>query len=142
MNYNKKKELFSDIHRLIKFHFLSDVGIATCSQPPSSSIKSILNKIKLNDSEYKDENNNAIWIDLREEPIYIHSKPYVVRNYNRPFQRLPEFDNLLSAKQINDITERLKNDIINELMDNNNKILTHYESESHELLENVLSIIK
>eukprot|EP01084_Bolivina_argentea_P208892 355977_1 len=71
--------------------------------------------------------NNAIWVEEEEEDsINTH---FVVRNYSRP----------LNAKQINDITERLKNDIINELMDNN-KILTYYESESHELLENILPI--
>ncbi len=54
-----------------------------------------------------------------------------IPNYNRPVQRLLEFDNLLTARQINDNTERLKNDIKNELKENNNNILRHHESVTH-----------
>eukprot|EP01084_Bolivina_argentea_P074160 134554_1 len=145
----KKKRICSFKHKLgeqlsnVKFRFLSDVGIATCSQPPSNVIESILrNKLHLNPTTSEcDQLKRVIWIDLREEPIlYIRRRPYVVRNYDRPYQRLPEFDNLLTAQQIDDIAQRLKVDIASEAAENDNKMLVHFESESHELKESILPI--
>merc|ERR1719474_549084 len=83
---------------------------------------------------------NTVWIDLREEPVlYIRTRPYVLRNYNRPYQRLPEFGNL-SAQQIENIAERLKVDIHHEALDNDNKMLVHFETQLHELKESSMPI--
>ena len=142
----------------IKFRYLQDVGIITCAQPPSVVIETILRtKLHLEckgiseenvmDEQKGDNNDNddegveAIWIDLREEPIlYIRTRPYVVRNYNRPYQRLPEFDNLLSKNQMDDIAERLKIDLQQEAADNDNKLLVHFETLGQGLKESTLPI--
>jgi len=143
----------------VRFRFLQDVGIATCATPPSIAIESILKKkLKLQcqtgideDAEMQfDENANiqeqlktnldAIWIDLREEPVlYIRTSPYVVRHVNRPHQRLPEFD-ILTERQLSSICERLKKDIQTEAAENDNKLLVHYETRMHELKESLMPI--
>ena len=145
--------------KAVKFRFLEDVGIATCSQPPSLVIENILrHRLKLrpkgmavehptgmsigipmdqsfSGNEMEKEERNTVWIDLREEPVlYIRTRPYVLRNYNRPYQRLPEFGNL-TAQQIENIAERLKVDIHHEALDNDNKMLVHFETQLHELKE-------
>ena len=123
----------------VKFRYLSEIGVATCSQPPSSVIETILRtKLKMEcEKKESDKEEEAIWIDLREEPVlYIRSKPYVVRNFNIPYRRLPEFDNLAS-EHLNEIANRLKRDICQEAAENDNKLLAHFECNG-QLKESVL----
>ena len=159
-----RKLKLNDQFKAVKFRFLEDVGIATCSQPPALVIENILkHRLKLrpqgtsppgfslmaqtvDEQEAVNgdgggggggdvEQRNTVWIDLREEPVlYIRTRPYVLRNYNRPYQRLPEFGNL-TALQIENIAERLKVDINHEALDNDNKMLVHFETQLHELKE-------
>ena len=124
----------------VKFRYLPEIGVATCSQPPSSVIETILKtKLKMECLDNDEKEDEAIWIDLREEPVlYIRSRPYVVRNYNIPYRRLPEFDNL-AREHLNDIAKRLKHDIHQEAVDNDDKLLTHYE-DNGQLKENIIRI--
>ena len=84
----------------------------------------------------------AIWIDLREEPIlYIKRYPYVVRGCRQPFTRLPEFDAGLSGNTIEEISDRLKLDVLTEVMEYDDRILVHNEVSNHELKQANLPMI-
>ncbi|GBG29179.1 Paladin [Hondaea fermentalgiana] len=69
------------------------------------------------------------WISLREEPIiYINGRPFVLRKLEHPFGNL-EFTGI-SRQRVEDMEERLKEDIISEVYANDGSFLVHDEDET------------
>nr|XP_043636887.1 paladin [Erigeron canadensis] len=68
------------------------------------------------------QQNNVLWINLREEPVvYINGRPFVLREVERPFSNL-EYTGINRAR-VEQMEDRLKEDILIEASRYGNKIL-------------------
>lgn len=75
------------------------------------------------------DDTELCWISLREEPIiYINGRPFVLRKLEHPFGNL-EFTGI-SRQRVEDMEERLKEDVINEVYANDGCFLVHDEDET------------
>jgi hypothetical protein len=90
---------------------------------------------------------------LREEPIiYINEKPFVVRDIEHPFQNLNYYSGIIfykikkkigiSVKEVEEMEERLKKDIIEEKNKYEGNLLVHDESANNEIVSFWESISK
>lgn len=66
-------------------------------------------------------------MNMREEPVlYINSRPFVLRNMDKPFNNV-EYTGI-SIDRIEQLERRLKDDVLKEAAQHNNKILLHDET--------------
>ncbi|KAI3645959.1 hypothetical protein MP228_008887 [Amoeboaphelidium protococcarum] len=80
---------------------------------PSSSSQD-LSQDKSTSIDSKHMIKKIVWINTREEPImYISGKPYVLRDVGNPFQNISTY-NGISAARLEQMEQRLKNDILYE----------------------------
>jgi len=76
----------------------------------------------------------VLWISLREEPVvYINQRPFVLRNYDSPFNNL-EYTGIDTAR-VEEMEVRLKRDILNEAGRYEGKFLIHDENNDGKTFE-------
>ncbi len=74
------------------------------------------------------------WHNMREEPvIYINGRPYVVREADAPFSNL-EYTGITRAR-VEDMEDRLKQDVLQEAAKYNSHILVAYENDDFQVVE-------
>jgi len=94
--------------------------------PTVDGLRGILEHIS---SGHTDSDSPICWISLREEPIiYVNGRPFVLRKLEHPFGNL-EFTGI-SRQRVEEMEDRLKGDIINEILDNEGSFLVHDEDET------------
>jgi hypothetical protein len=72
---------------------------------------------------------DVVWINLREEPIiFINSAPYVLRDAEHPFSNLGSFEGI-APEHLEEMEQRLKQDLIRECAVYGGKILVHDETD-------------
>ncbi|KAL6070801.1 Paladin [Balamuthia mandrillaris] len=71
---------------------------------------------------------NVIWVNLREEPmIYINGKSYVLRDMDHPFRNMTMVQGI-DATRLEEMEERLKQDLVEEWELFDGKVLVHDET--------------
>ncbi|KAF7682528.1 Paladin [Astathelohania contejeani] len=81
---------------------------------------------------------NTIWINIREEPtIYVNGEPYVLREKSDPLKEITFYTGI-SYKNIEEMEERMKNEINTEV-NINSKLLVHY-IENKEIKEEYITV--
>eukprot|EP01117_Protostelium_nocturnum_P009692 TRINITY_DN3462_c0_g1_i2.p1 TRINITY_DN3462_c0_g1~~TRINITY_DN3462_c0_g1_i2.p1 ORF type:complete len:1393 (-),score=653.00 TRINITY_DN3462_c0_g1_i2:1091-5044(-) len=112
-----------DHFNLRKLKGLSSWGVASCT---FSGVKDVLQLVSSSDNM----NSSPVpiyWINLREEPVvFINDKPFVLREYNRPFHNLKAYKDILPSR-LEELEERLKREVIQEVEHFEGKILIHSE---------------
>jgi protein-tyrosine phosphatase len=90
------------------------------AQPTVSGVRTVLNHLDAKE-------HHVTWINLREEPlIYINSRPFVLREKDRPYQNLPYYTGI-SLDRLEDMEVRLKQEILDESRNFKDNILIHEE---------------
>ena len=75
-----------------------------------------------------------VWINLREEPLlYVNGSPYVVRESDKPFANL-EYSGI-DAARVEEMEDRLKQDVLNEAMLYDGSILVAHEDDQFQVVE-------
>lgn len=73
------------------------------------------------------QNINVQWINMREEPIiYINKRPFVLREIDRPLKNLSSYAGI-QVSVIEEMEQRLKQDILLESKNYEGNILIHDE---------------
>ncbi|CAI9099930.1 OLC1v1036826C1 [Oldenlandia corymbosa var. corymbosa] len=87
--------------------------------PTIHGIRNVLDHIG---AQIRGNNTQVLWISLREEPvIYINGRPFVLRDVERPFSNM-EYTGI-NRQRVEQMEDRLKDDILLEAARYGNKIL-------------------
>ncbi|KAI5192229.1 hypothetical protein NECID01_1854 [Nematocida sp. AWRm77] len=102
------------------------------AQPTLEGITNILEYYK----------KDIIWMNLREEPVvYINDFPYVLRDKTTPFSNIRSFVGI-SAHSLEEMEERLKQDVAGIARENNGFIQVHVEKQPKSLWINKVFVNK
>ncbi|KAJ3362184.1 hypothetical protein HDU91_003541 [Kappamyces sp. JEL0680] len=105
---------------------MADLNIFGVAQPTLPGIKTILTLLQCNPQVNGDE--SAVWISAREEPmIFLNRKPFVIRDAKSPLKNINTYHGILT-KRLEQVEERLKEDIMREQHRWNGLVLVHEES--------------
>eukprot|EP01119_Soliformovum_irregulare_P014208 TRINITY_DN3878_c0_g1_i1.p1 TRINITY_DN3878_c0_g1~~TRINITY_DN3878_c0_g1_i1.p1 ORF type:complete len:1108 (-),score=338.31 TRINITY_DN3878_c0_g1_i1:397-3720(-) len=106
------------------FRRIPGARIYAVGQPTVFGIYTALNRIK----QEAPDKFDVTWINLREEPIiYINKRPFVLREADHPLRNFSYAG--LTARTIDDMERRLKEDILSEAASNGNNVLVHIEQD-------------
>ncbi|KAI8898833.1 inositol hexakisphosphate-domain-containing protein [Globomyces pollinis-pini] len=124
-DYWLKPSPTSPITRSLKgasnFRKIQGFSVYGVAQPTLRGVKNVLSCI------FK-ETQDIVWINLREEPfIYINGIPYVLRDTTITLRNIKSFSGI-TAKSLETIEWKLKQDVAKELDIYGEKILLHAES--------------
>lgn len=106
------------------FRTLEDLPLSAGGQPTLAGIRNILDELQ----QSIGKKGTVIWINLREEPtLYIQGHAAFLRDVRRPFAGLKEFKAGMTPKRAVQLENRLKAEILEELAQNEGKLLLHVE---------------
>ncbi|ORX58097.1 hypothetical protein DM01DRAFT_319996 [Hesseltinella vesiculosa] len=109
------------------FRRISDTHIYGVAQPTVNGLHSVLRQLAKNLPMH--QNGKVLWINLREEPIiYINGIPYVLRDRYFTLRNMRAYQGISGAR-LEQLEERLKQDVIKELATYGNRILLHGEDQ-------------
>ena len=98
-----------------------DMDIYGVAQPTITGLSTILKLLASNGHE------KSVWISTREEPlIYINGIPFVLRDENLPFTNIASYCGI-SSDRLEQMEERLRDDILREAAANDGLIVIHDE---------------
>ncbi|KAH8117959.1 inositol hexakisphosphate-domain-containing protein [Phellopilus nigrolimitatus] len=100
-----------------------NLNVFGAAQPRSQGLRAILSILRCRPG--MPDPYNCVWFSTREEPIvYISGRSFILRDASEPRKNLPMSDR---SENLEDIEQRLKNDILQESMKFGGLILTHNE---------------
>ncbi|CAO3608947.1 unnamed protein product [Cunninghamella echinulata] len=112
------------IHGASNFRHIQGTNINACAQPTIEGFRSVMKRLL---HDHRAHNNKILWINLREEPIiYINSIPYVLRDRYFTLRNTRAYKGITGAR-LEQLEERLKEDVIREIKNSNSRILLHGE---------------
>jgi predicted protein tyrosine phosphatase len=105
---------------------MADMNIFGVAQPTISGIRTILTLLRCSPgTSYPSP--PAVWVNAREEPvIYINRKPFVIRDAKQPLRNINTYQGIM-ANRLEQMEERLREDILLELHRWNGLVLVHEE---------------
>ena len=107
------------------FRGVSGVPVYGVGMPTVDGIRKILTYIA---ADSVTSTTCISWFNWREEPlVYINGRPFVLREDKRPFKNLKEYTNI-DGHRLEEMEERLKQDVLNEAAANNGCILVALET--------------
>ncbi|PWN22032.1 hypothetical protein BCV69DRAFT_281942 [Microstroma glucosiphilum] len=124
-----------DVPGAINLRRVPNTSIWATGQPSVNGIRNVLRSIgeQLGHSEQADadkEVKKVGWINLREEPIlFVSGKPYVLRDSTLSLRNIKAYGGI-SWTRLQMVEARLKQDVINELEQNDGRLLLHSEDEN------------
>ena len=108
------------------FYRIEGTKVYAGAQPTLLALKSIVGVI----SESLGPGEELIWINVREEPIiYIGNEPYVLRDRYATLRNTRSFSGI-SKPRLEDMENRLKDDVLAEASLHNCRVLVHSESKT------------
>ncbi|KAI8143663.1 inositol hexakisphosphate-domain-containing protein [Fennellomyces sp. T-0311] len=128
-SYPSKADMQEQHHRFVTngathFRQIQGTHVYGVAQPTVIGIRTVLRELW---ETARPRNEKIMWINLREEPIiYINNIPYVLRDRYFTLRNIRVYKGITGAR-LEQLEERLKEDIINEIKDNNGQILLHGE---------------
>ncbi|KAI8984466.1 inositol hexakisphosphate-domain-containing protein [Mycotypha africana] len=113
------------------FRHIPDTHVYGVAQPTVNGLRQVIRTL------FTEENNNCekiLWINLREEPIiYINGIPYVLRDRAFTIRNLRAYKGITGSR-MEQVEERLKEDVIREVTQYGGKILLHGEDKDGNVL--------
>ncbi|CAO3589334.1 unnamed protein product [Absidia cylindrospora] len=107
------------------FRRIDNTRIYGIAQPTVYGLKQVIRQL-LTD---KPRNERILWINLREEPIiYINGIPYVLRDRYYTLRNIRAYKGITGSR-LEQLEERLKEDIIQEISNYEGRILLHGENQ-------------
>jgi hypothetical protein len=114
------------INGAANFRRIPDTHIYGVAQPTIDGLRSVIRRL-FNDQSSR--NDKILWINLREEPIiYINGIPYVLRDRYFTLRNIRAYHGITGSR-LEQLEERLKEDVIKEIDDSNGRILLHGEDQ-------------
>ncbi|CAO1617411.1 unnamed protein product [Parajaminaea phylloscopi] len=116
----------ADLRGTINFRRLPGTAIFATGQPTVEGVRNALASVvaQLRDNEPV----TCLWLNLREEPLlYIAGKPYVLRDSTVSLRNIKAYGGISWAR-LQLLEDRLKADVINELEQNDGRLLLHSEN--------------
>lgn len=113
-----------------RFRRIENTHVYGVAQPTVNGLKQVLRTL-LQD---KPKNERILWINLREEPIiYINGIPYVLRDRAFTLRNLRAYKGITGSR-MEQLEERLKEDVIREVTQCGGRILLHGEDKNGNVL--------
>lgn len=107
------------------FRRIDNTRVYGIAQPTVYGLKQVIRQL-LTD---KPRNERILWINLREEPIiYINGIPYVLRDRYYTLRNIRAYKGITGSR-LEQLEERLKEDIIQEISNYEGRILLHGENQ-------------
>ncbi|KAI8918923.1 inositol hexakisphosphate-domain-containing protein [Entophlyctis helioformis] len=105
---------------------MADLNVFGVAQPTLAGISTVLTLLGCHASAAPPR--SALWFSAREEPmIYINRKPFVVRDATQPTKNIKTYQGI-NASRLEQVEDRLKEDILREESRWNGLLLVHEES--------------
>jgi hypothetical protein len=118
------------------FRQIPGMDIFASAQPTLDALKSIVGMMY----EKLVQGESICWINVREEPlIYIDGEPYVLRDRYATLRNIKSYSGITAAR-LEQMEQRLKDDILNESSMYSQKILVHCESAPDSIYPSWLSL--
>jgi hypothetical protein len=116
-----------DVHLLGAPNFrLADLHVFGVAQPTLSGIRTVLTLLRCH-PEASIPSSPAFWVSAREEPvIYLNRRPFVIRDAKQPLRNISTYQGIMTNR-LEQMEERLKEDILQELQRWNGLVLVHEE---------------
>ncbi|KAJ3072961.1 hypothetical protein HDU98_002548 [Podochytrium sp. JEL0797] len=122
------------IDGVLNFRKIPHFSVYGAAQP---SIHGLVNMMKALTAQHSDTTNpnldpktKVCWINLREEPIcYVNGQPYVLRDKSFTLRNTKAYSGI-AASRLEAIELQLKDDIVSELGNFDDKILIHVEQDN------------
>jgi hypothetical protein len=112
------------------FRRIENTHVYGVAQPTVNGLRQVIRSL-LND---RPKNERILWINLREEPIiYINGIPYVLRDRAFTLRNLRAYKGITGSR-MEQLEERLKEDVIREVMQCGGRILLHGEDSEGNVL--------
>ncbi|KAG0594286.1 hypothetical protein M758_UG064500 [Ceratodon purpureus] len=100
------------------------------ANPTIEGIRAVLHRVSDGDSE-----RPVLWHNMREEPVvYINGKPFVLREVERPYKNLLEYDGIDRAR-VENMEDRLKDDILREAERYSGAIMVNHETDDGQIFD-------
>ncbi|CAO1618211.1 unnamed protein product [Sympodiomycopsis kandeliae] len=120
----------------INFRRIPGTAIFASGQPTVDGIRNVIASIAEQVGHQQRDNVRPLaltWLNLREEPLlYIAGKPYVLRDSTLSLRNTKAYGGISWAR-LQLLEDRLKTDVINELEQNDGRLLLHSESADGEV---------
>lgn len=112
------------------FRRIKHTHVYGIAQPTIDGLRTVIRRL-LTDQP---RNDKIQWINLREEPIiYVNGIPYVLRDRYFTLRNIKVYKGITGAR-LEQLEERLKQDIIREVMNYDGRILLHGENKDGQVL--------
>ncbi|KAI8371352.1 inositol hexakisphosphate-domain-containing protein [Radiomyces spectabilis] len=106
------------------FRRIQNTHVYGVAQPTIEGLRQVIRRL-LTD---RPRNDKVLWINLREEPvIYINGIPYVLRDQYYAFRNIRAYKGITGAR-LEQLEDRLKEDVIREVLNYDGRILLHNEN--------------
>jgi hypothetical protein len=113
------------------FRRIKHTHVYGVAQPTVDGLRKVMRRLLLTDQPH---NEKILWINLREEPIiYINGIPYVLRDRYFTLRNIKVYQGI-TGDRLEQLEERLKQDVIREIMNYDGRILLHGEDKDGNVL--------
>ncbi|KAH6582488.1 hypothetical protein BASA61_008518 [Batrachochytrium salamandrivorans] len=120
-SWSKDELSSSKIEGARNFRKIRGLPVYAVAQPTLQGIKSVIQSLK-------QPTQRIVWINLREEPlVYINGNPYVLRDQYLTLRNIKSYSGITGSR-LEMIEEKLKEDVGDELIRYNGKVLLHTET--------------
>ncbi|KAI7872941.1 inositol hexakisphosphate-domain-containing protein [Spinellus fusiger] len=121
-SYSQKHHTFC-IDGASNFRHIRDTHVYGVAQPTVEGLRKVVKKL-LTDLP---RNRKILWVNLREEPIiYINGIPYVLRDRYFTLRNIRAYKGITGSR-LEQLEERLKEDVLREVVSYDGRILLHGE---------------
>lgn len=125
------------VHGAINFRRIPGTAIFASGQPTVDGIRNVIASIAEQVGQQTTDGASrpvaCTWLNLREEPLlYIAGKPYVLRDSTISLRNTKAYGGISWAR-LQLLEDRLKSDVINELEQNDGRLLLHSENADGEV---------
>jgi protein-tyrosine phosphatase len=126
--------LFADIAGAPNFRRIpfssSSYSVYAVAQPTTSALQNILQHVHAENPNHR----QCIWINVREEPlIYVNGEPYVLRDQHASLRNIKAYTGI-STRRLEQMEQRLKDDVLAEAASYSGRILLHSEGPEQHIL--------
>lgn len=125
-HWNPAGQLQSILTGAPNFRRIPESNIYASAQPTLSALRSIVGMMQ----ENLQPGELICWINVREEPvIYIDNEPYVLRDRYATLRNIKSYSGITGSR-LEQLEQRLKEDVLCEAGTYSHRVLVHCESES------------
>ncbi|KAI0342721.1 hypothetical protein BDW22DRAFT_1357208 [Trametopsis cervina] len=122
--HKESRHVTDGVRGAINFRRIPDTQIYALGQPTLDAIDEVVSRVKQDNPSAE----RILWITLREEPIvYINGAPYCLRRERFSLRNMKDYGGI-SASRLEVLEDRLKEDVVSELLSFGGRLLLHTET--------------